>query len=137
MFAITRWDPFWTHRHLMAHPESVTPRMTYRFPLDVRETEHGYLVEASLPGATAEEVTVKVEDGVLSIRREIEDSKEEKGGRVLIRERRSGKFSRALTLPDGVDADKVEAHLENGVLTVNIPFAEDRKSSKEIQIKTG
>lgn len=137
MFALTRWDPFWTHRRLLAHPESAAPRTTYRFPVDVRETEHGYLLEASLPGATAEEVTVKVEDGVLSISRQTKDNEEKKDGRVLIRERRSGRSARALTLPEDVDVDKVDAHLENGVLTVNIPFAKERKSNaKEIPIKT-
>jgi HSP20 family protein len=96
------------------------------------------VIEASLPGAKAEEVTVTVEDGVLSIRRETEESKEKKDGRVLIRERRSGKFARALVLPNGVDADKVEAHLEDGVLSVDVPFAEEHKSrTKQIPIKTG
>ena len=138
MLALTRWDPFWNfHRHL-AYPNSATPRATYRFPIDVRETEQGYVIEASLPGAKAEEVGVKVEEGALIIRRETEKSDESKDGTVLIRERHRGAFARALTLPDDVDADKVEAHLVDGVLTVSIPFVEERKPKvKEIPVKTG
>ncbi len=138
MLPLTRWDPFWTfHRHL-AYPDSATPRATHRFPIDVRKTEQGYEIEASLPGATTEEVTVKVEEGVLTIRRETGKSDESKDGKVLIRERRKGASARSLTLPDDVDADKVEAHLENGVLTVTVPFAEERKPKvKDIPVKTG
>ena len=138
MLPLTRWDPFWNfHRHLV-YPKSATPRVTYRFPIDVRETEHGYVIEASLPGAKAEEVDVKVEEGVLTIRRETEKTEESKDGKVLIRERRKGTFARALTLPEDVDADKVEARLVDGVLTVSVPFAEERKPKvKEIPVTTG
>ena len=138
MLRLTQWDPFWNfHRHL-AYPDSATPRATHRFPIDVRKTEHGYEIEASLPGATTEEVTVKVEEGVLTIRRETEKSDESKDGKMLIRERHRGALARSLTLPDDVDADKVEARLENGVLTVTIPFAEERKPDvKEILVTTG
>jgi len=138
MFPTTRWDPFWNFRHLLAYTDSAAPRATYRFPIDVRETEEGYVIEASLPGAKAGEVDAKVEEGVLTIRREAGKGEEAEDGKVLVRERRRGAFARALTLPDGVDAEKVEARLEDGVLTVSIPFAEERKPNvTEIPIQTG
>jgi len=138
MLPLTRWDPFWNFHRYLAYTDSATPQAAYRFPIDVRETEAGYVIEASLPGAKAEEVDVKVEEGVLTIRRETEKSEESNDGKVLVRERRRGAFARTLTLPDDVDADKVEAHLENGVLTVSIPFAEERKPDvREIPVQTG
>ena len=138
MLALTRWDPFWNFRHLLAYTDSAAPRAACRFPIDVRETEEGYVIEASLPGAKADEVDVKVEEGVLTIRRETEKSEETRDGKVLVRERRRGAFARSLTLPDDVDAEKVEARLDSGVLTVSVPFAEKRKPKvRDVPVQTG
>ncbi len=138
MLPLTRWDPFWNFRPHLAYPDTRTQRVALRFPIDVRETEEGYVIEASLPGAKAEEVKVKVEDGVLSIHREAGETEESESGRLLIRERRRGAWARRLTLPEDVDSDKVDAHLADGVLTVNIPFAKERKPKvKEIPVLTG
>ena len=77
-----------------------------------------------------EDVKVTVEDGVLTIKAESANEREEKDERYLVRERRSGKYRRALRLPDTLDADKAESRYENGVLTVKFPKVEAKKARK-------
>jgi HSP20 family protein len=87
-----------------------------------------------MPGVNPEDIDVTVEDGVLTIRAEKKTETETEDERYLIRERASGSFYRALRLPDMVDAEKIESHYENGVLTVVMPKAEEKKK-KQIQVK--
>lgn len=90
-------------------------------PVDIVETEKGYELVADLPGLTAEDVDITVEDGVLSISGERKNEKveERKGYRRI--ERTFGTFKRAFTLPKGVSADQVTAEVSNGQLKVLVP----------------
>ncbi|NDJ85033.1 MAG: Hsp20/alpha crystallin family protein [Chloroflexi bacterium] len=98
------------------------PDYSYRLPVDVIETEQGYLVAAELPGAHMDNITVQLEDETLYIEGEIptHDIDDEKA-RTLLNERRAGKFTRTLRLPAPVDGDNVEAVFENGLLTLSLP----------------
>ncbi len=100
--------------------------------VDVRETADDFLVTAELPGLSRDDVDVSVENGVLSISGEKREETEEgsaEGNRHLI-ERRYGKFHRNFSLPRSVDAGKVEARFEDGVLYITLPKAAVAKARR-------
>lgn len=105
-----------------------TPAGRTALPLDVSESPTEYRVVASLPGVKPEDVTIQFQQGMLAISGEVHDAAAEHGPKeghhYHIRERRHGRFYRALTLPTAVDADKAQATFEHGVLTVRLPKAE-------------
>jgi HSP20 family protein len=96
-------------------------------PMDLVEAEDHFVLKADLPGLGDDDVTIEVQDGTLTIsgERKSEHEKREKGWYRL--ERSFGRFSRSLTLPEGVDADKIQASFDKGVLEVRIPKPEERK----------
>jgi HSP20 family protein len=102
-------------------------------PLDVTRTADELVVEATLPGIKPEDVEITVEDGTLSIRGEFREQRKQGEGESLVQEIRRGTFSRAVTLPNGLEPDKAQATFENGVLTLRIPKAESVKP-KQIRI---
>jgi HSP20 family protein len=106
--------------------------------VDVTDTEKTYEVTAELPGMDEKNVEVKFANGVLTVRGEKKEEKEEKQKDYHLSERRYGSFQRSFTVPDGVDADKIEATFKNGVLTVSLPKTpEAQKKEKHIAIKKG
>jgi len=79
---------------------------------------------------------VKFSDGVLTIKGEKQEEKEEKKKDYYLNERNYGSFQRTFQVPDGVDSDKIEASFKKGVLTVTLPkSAEAQKSEKKIAVK--
>ncbi|MBO0698267.1 MAG: Hsp20/alpha crystallin family protein [Zavarzinella sp.] len=90
--------------------------------VDVEETDKEFLVKADIPGVDPKDVDIQVVDNVLTIRGgKEEEKKEEKKKNYHRIERFSGHFFRAISLPAGADADKVNATSANGVVTVTIP----------------
>ena len=102
-----------------------TPEVS--FPIDIKNEDEAYIITALLPGVTAEDLNVQVQNDVLSIQGEMKHGRTE-DERYLLQERPSGKFFRSFELPDAVDANKVEASLTNGVLTLRLPKAEEALS---------
>ncbi len=98
-----------------------------RVALDMYQTEDEMVVKASLPGLTTEDVDISIENNVLTIRGEADESTEEKQGDYILRERHSGSYSRNVRLPKNLTTAKTEATFEDGVLTVTIPKSEDAK----------
>lgn len=96
-------------------------------PLDVYETDDALVVEAALPGFKPEEIEIEEQQGVLTIRAEHKEEKEEKGDNWLLNERSVQVFERSFPLPVDVKADKAEAKLENGVLHIALPKSEAGK----------
>lgn len=94
---------------------ALTPRM------DVTETDGELELTAELPGLEEKDVQINFADGVLTIRGEKKVEKEEKDKKYRMVERAYGSFERALELPSGVDPDKIQASIANGVLTVKVP----------------
>jgi HSP20 family protein len=88
--------------------------------VDITEDDGHYVVTAELPGTRREDVTVELEEGVLTIRGEKKNEREEKKEKRRFVERSYGSFSRSFTLPANADADKVAASFKDGVLTVTI-----------------
>jgi len=104
--------------------------------VDISERKDAYLVRAELPGVKAGEVEITVEDGLLTIQGErhfARDSAEEKMHRT---ERFYGAFRRSITLPSHVEADKIEASAQDGVLQIMVPKASEVQA-KRIQVRVG
>ena len=93
-------------------------------PVDVQETDEAVTVTASVPGVKPEDLTVEVNQGVLTIRGESREEREEERGTWHLQERRVGRIQRTITLPAPVKEDQAEARVENGVLHVRLPKAE-------------
>ena len=102
----------------------------YSLPLDVIETADGFVVKASLPGAQPENFEITLTDNVLTIKAETSTTQDFEDAQYHIRERRHGKFERAITLPTPVKSDAITADYVDGVLTLNVPKAEEVKPKK-------
>jgi HSP20 family protein len=98
--------------------------------MDLVETEEHFVLRADLPGLAEEDVTLEVEDNVLTVsgERKAEHETTKEGYHRV--ERAFGSFSRSLTLPEGVDAEAVSANFDRGVLEIRIPKPEQRKPRK-------
>ncbi len=141
---LTTRDPFareleaW--RNTMEQLFNEFPRTNYPenrpwlLPLDVLETEDKYIVKASLPGIDPDALDITFSDNILTIQGEVR-AEEDADGNYLLRERRLGLFQRSIALPERVEADKIEAIYQDGVLTLAIPKVEEIKP-KRIHVKT-
>ena len=94
-------------------------------PVDVKAEDDAYVLSATIPGVSVDDLNIQVVNETVTIQGEIKAVEENDG--YLLRERPTGKFSRVLTLPDELDASKADANVSNGVLTLRIPKAEDAK----------
>ena len=104
--------------------------------VDIVEKDNAYEVTADLPGFDEKNIEVKLENGSLCIKGERKSEKEEKKKDFHLTEREFGSFERRFSLPEGVDADKIEASLKKGVLTVSLPKKpEAQKPAKKIEVK--
>jgi HSP20 family protein len=104
--------------------------------MDVVESGDHFVLRADLPGLTAKDVNIEVEDNVLTISGQRKAEHEERGEGYYRLERSSGAFTRSLTLSEDVDADAIQAGFDNGVLEVRIPKPEQHKPRK-VQISLG
>lgn len=137
---VARWDPFAEldrlNRQLTGYldswrrlPEVLGEGFT---PLaDVEETADAYVVEVELPGVARDDVDIEIAGRRLSVRGERKEK--ERIGILRKRERTVGRFAHEVTLPGDVDEDGVEAHLDDGVLTVRLPKPE-RERPRRITI---
>ncbi len=104
--------------------------------MDLVETRDGYVLRADLPGLTESDIDIEVENNVLTVSGERKaEHRDESEGYYRV-ERAFGSFARSLTLPEGVDADAVQASFDKGVLEVRIPKPEETKPHR-VQIAVG
>ena len=96
-------------------------------PLDVTTDNDKLTIEAALPGVTPEDVDITIENGTVTISGKTAMERSGEEGSYLVQEIRRGSFSRSVTLPTGLEADKATASFENGVLRLEIPKAEQVK----------
>lgn len=96
------------------------------FPIDVKADADSFTISALLPGVSPEDLDIQIVNEIVTIAGEIKTNRDENEN-YLLTERPSGKFHRVLTLPTPLDANKVEADLENGILTLVVPKAEEAK----------
>src|SRR5215212_52723 len=105
--------------------------------VDVLQRDGDLVVRAELPGVRPEDVDITLQNQVLTISGERREEQEEQRGGYYVRERRSGSFSRSMTLPEGVDEDSIRARYENGVLEVTIAGAAAVREPRRIQVEAG
>jgi HSP20 family protein len=104
--------------------------------VDVTEKEKAYEIAAELPGMAEKDIEVTLANGTLTIKGEQQEEKEEKKKDYYVQERRFGSFERRFEVPDGVDANKIEASFEKGVLKVTLPkTAQAPQATKKIAVK--
>jgi HSP20 family protein len=130
--ALTRWDPFGDLSELRARFDRMFDQFDGRErvwtpAIDVVRDDGYLVVHAELPGIKPEEVKIEVEDDILTVSGEHEESKDEKDKHYVRRERRYGSFSRSIALPPGVDPDGIKAKTHDGVVEVTIPLPKEAK----------
>jgi HSP20 family protein len=136
MSVLIRPEPFSTEFNRLfnslveASPRRWVPEM------DLVETEDHYELKADLPGLKPEDVSIEFSDGALTISGERKAEYERRDKGFVRVERSFGKFSRTLTLPEGVDVDKISADFHDGVLDIRIPKPEQRKP-RRIEVTAG
>jgi HSP20 family protein len=135
------WDPFRTMRELLrwdpfgeAAPRWIAEEAAFNAAFDVKETKDAFTFKADLPGMKPEDIDVKINQNRLTVSGKREAEKTDKGDTYYTYERSYGAFTRTFTLPEGVDADKIEANLENGVLTMKLP-KKPESQPKQIDVK--
>jgi HSP20 family protein len=146
--SVTRWDPF---QDLQALREDMNRTLGRWFgregeegrsgarwtpALDVVESNDAYRIDVEVPGLKPEDIEVTVDQGMLTIqgeRRSEEESRDRQYHRI---ERRYGAFRRSITLPSHVDASRVEATYDNGVLRLTVPKTEAAQP-KRIEVRSG
>ena len=105
-------------------------------PMDLMEADEHLVLRADLPGLKRDDVDIEIKDGVLTIAGERKAEQEKKADGFYRVERAYGSFSRAVSLPEGIDPDQVHAEFDNGVLEVRIPKPEERKPHR-VEIGAG
>jgi HSP20 family protein len=101
--------------------------------VDIEEQDDAYVLEAELPGVKREDVNIEVAGNELSITGEIKEK--ERKGTLRRRTRRTGRFEYRVRLPEQVDSSKIDASLDQGVLSVRVPKTE-RAQRQKIEIKS-
>ena len=136
MTALTRWSPF---TRSVAWPfdlwnDFAGNRRSINAPVklgvDVIHNTDRYTVEASLPGFNADEIEVTVDDGVLRIGAAKSTDNTEDNGNYVVRERRTGKFYRAIRIPVGVDIEAATTTYKDGVLKIDLPKNEASQAKR-------
>ena len=123
----------WVSRFL--HDED-WPDHSFQPSLDVTEDDQALRVRAEVPGIDPKDIHLEIHGGVLTLRGEKKDEKGEGQDGRHWSERRYGSFARAISLPEYVDHEKVEAGYKDGVLTITLPKSEKAKP-REISVKVG
>jgi len=101
--------------------------------VDIKEEDRQFVLVADIPGVSPEDIDIHMENGILTIKGERDtEKKTERDGYKRI-EREHGIFYRRFTMPEGVDADGIDAKSDNGVLTVTIP-KQDQVHARKIKV---
>jgi HSP20 family protein len=96
-------------------------------PMDAYRKADQFLVQFDLPGVTADSIELTVENNTLTVKAERKEPALSDGVEAVVAERTYGTFSRQVVLGDNLDTSRIDAHYENGVLTLSIPVAEEAK----------
>jgi HSP20 family protein len=108
----------------------------WHIPMDIYQTEDAVVLKASVPGIAPEELDITVEGNALTLSGEVKGDEGVDAQDYFLQERRYGTFQRSITLPTGLETDKVEASHKNGILTLRIPKREEvRPKSIKINVQ--
>ena len=106
----------------------LSPRM------DISETESEYKIEVELPSINQQDIEVKIDNNILTVKGKREEEKEEKERTYYTRERYYGSFQRSVSLPNNVNPDDIKAKFDNGILHIRIP-KKAQDNVRKIEIK--
>lgn len=121
-------EPFWRREFSLSGVPAV----------DIAEKDGAYEITAELPGMEEKDIDVQLSEGMLTIKGEKKEEKEEKKKDYHLSERHFGSFRRSFRVPEGVDADKIVADFKNGILTMTLPkSAQAKKKERKISVKAG
>lgn len=109
-------------------------RLRWTPRVNIEEVKDRFEITAELPGLKKNDVKIEIKDRVLTFTGEKKVESEDKDRNVYLFERAYGRFCRTFTLPDNVDAEKIEAEFNDGLLKIGIPKSEEEKP-KEIEVK--
>ena len=145
MSTVIRWNPLremaaiqTTMNRLL---DSSWPNMwsnvdsVFALPIDVYEAEGAYTLVANIPGVTQDAIDITLNRNVLTLNVNVAPYTTQEGQKSLLTERIHGQFTRQVTLPRPVNTEQVEAHYENGVLTLTLPISPEAQP-KRITVKT-
>src|SRR6266576_4107378 len=148
MTVLTRWDPFREFSTLQdrmnrlfrdnygdGRDEALTTS-TFAPPVDVYEDEHNITLKIEVPGIEEKDIDVRIENNNLTVHGERKFEKEEKEENYRRVERQYGSFTRTFTLPTTVDAEKVSANNDKGILKIALPKKAEAKP-KQIKVNVG
>ncbi len=145
--SLVRWDPF---SDMDTFFNRLMPSSFTRWPqfsgngdkaewapsADISETEREYVIRASLPAVKKEDVKVTVDAGMITIKGERKQQKDDKSEKYHRVESFYGSFERSFSLPENVNADAISCESKEGVLTVHIPKTEPQKAKpKQISVQ--
>jgi len=140
---ISRFEPFRTHslqeqigrlfNETFERPSDESSITTWAPTVDIYETEHELVVKADLPDIKPEELDIRVENNILTIRGERKFEKKVNESNYLRVERSYGSFSRSFSLANTVNTEAIKAEYKNGVLTLTVPKREEAKP-KQIKV---
>jgi HSP20 family protein len=146
--SLIRWDPFadvdslfsrmlpMSFANLPRLSPNGSPKFEWAPSTDISETEKEYLIRAQLPAVKKEDVQVTFHDGMITIKGERKQQKEDKNEKYHRTESLYGSFERRFSLPDNVNSEAISCESKDGVLTVHIPKTEVTKSSpKQIAVQ--
>ncbi len=146
MTVITRWAPFREFSTLQDRmnrlfresqgPEESLTTSSFAPPVDVYEDEHNLTLKIEVPGIDEKDIDVRIESNVLTVHGERKFEKEEKEENFRRVERQYGSFTRTFTLPTTVDAEKVSANYDKGILKIALPKKAEAKP-KQIKVNLG
>jgi HSP20 family protein len=131
------WDPFDNFFNDFFEGEFIPRNVARNFNVpaaNVKEVDNAFHIELAAPGMNKKDFKVEVEDDVLTIRAEHKDEKEETKERYTKREFNYASFTRSFRLPEHVKSDKIKAKYDNGILTLDIPKAEEVTHAKVREI---
>jgi HSP20 family protein len=149
MTVITRWEPFrefstlqdrmnrlFRESHGPEGREETLNNTSFAPPVDVYEDEHSVNLKIEVPGVDEKDIDVRIENNVLTVHGERKFEKEEKQENFRRVERQYGSFTRSFTLPTTVDAEKVLANYDKGILKIALPKKAEAKP-KQIKVSVG
>lgn len=109
----------------------------WRPKVDIKETDKAIVLCAELPGVPRDQINIEVDNGVLTISGEKQQEKKDENEKYHRVERSYGKFTRSLSLPEGVTADQIQATYNQGLLEVTLPKVQkkEKTTAQRINIK--
>jgi len=148
MTVLTRWEPFREFATLQdrmnrlfreSYNENQDQSLTtssFAPAVDVYEDEHNVTLKIEVPGIEEKDIDVRIENNTLTVHGERKIEKEEKEENYRRVERQYGSFTRTFNLPTTVDAEKVSANYDKGVLKISLPKKAEAKP-KQIKVSVG